>query len=114
MLGGRRPGGFPKEGSFPVHVDHHHFYFDISAMEKGEQMLKAEFRVFKLKRTRRSRRSEVQHFCKVSGEIVKHLILLYFLLILSFLLILRPTQTCFIVIFVLSFSLFLCLQNAKK
>ncbi|NXC85544.1 BMP7 protein, partial [Cercotrichas coryphoeus] len=48
-----------------VHVDHHHFYFDISAMEKGEQMLKAEFRVYKLKRTRRSRRSEVQHFCKV-------------------------------------------------
>lgn len=84
MLGGRRPGGVPKEGSFPVHVDHHHFYFDISAMEKGEQMLKAEFRVFKLKRTRRSRRSEVQHFCKVSGEIVKHLILPYFLLILSF------------------------------
>ncbi|XP_039927236.1 bone morphogenetic protein 2-like [Hirundo rustica] len=48
-----------------VHLDHHHFYFDISAMEKGEQMLKAEFRVFKLKRTRRSRRSDVQHFCKV-------------------------------------------------
>ncbi|NXL77550.1 BMP7 protein, partial [Leptocoma aspasia] len=48
-----------------VHVDHHHFYFDISAMEKGEQMLKAEFRVFKLKRTHRSRRSYVQHFCKV-------------------------------------------------
>ncbi|NXN02417.1 BMP7 protein, partial [Sylvia borin] len=48
-----------------VHVDHHHFYFDISAMEKGEQMLKAEFRVFKLKRTHRSRRSDVQHFCKV-------------------------------------------------
>ncbi|NXY65747.1 BMP2B protein, partial [Callaeas wilsoni] len=48
-----------------VHADHHHFYFDISAMEKGEQMLKAELRVFKVKRTRRSRRSEVQHFCKV-------------------------------------------------
>ncbi|XP_058697380.1 bone morphogenetic protein 2-like [Poecile atricapillus] len=48
-----------------VHVDHRHFYFDISAMEKGEQMLKAEFRVFKLKRTHRSRRSDVQHFCKV-------------------------------------------------
>ncbi|KAL2302993.1 LOW QUALITY PROTEIN: hypothetical protein Nmel_010450, partial [Mimus melanotis] len=48
-----------------VHVDHHHFYFDISAMEKGEQMLKAEFRVFKLRRTHRYRRSEVQHFCKV-------------------------------------------------
>ncbi|NXU42394.1 BMP7 protein, partial [Drymodes brunneopygia] len=48
-----------------VHVDHHHFYFDISAMEKGEQMLKAEFRVFKLKRTHRSKRSDVQHFCKV-------------------------------------------------
>ncbi|NXQ22074.1 BMP7 protein, partial [Peucedramus taeniatus] len=48
-----------------VHVDHHHFYFDISAMEKGEQMLKAEFRVFKLKRTHRSRRSDTQHFCKV-------------------------------------------------
>ncbi|NXH43651.1 BMP7 protein, partial [Dicaeum eximium] len=48
-----------------VHVDHHHFYFDISAMEKGEQMLKAEFRVFKLKRTHHSRRSYVQHFCKV-------------------------------------------------
>ncbi|NXO87948.1 BMP7 protein, partial [Sitta europaea] len=48
-----------------VHVDHHHFYFDISAMEKDEQMLKAEFRVFKLKGTHRSRRSGVQHFCKV-------------------------------------------------
>ncbi|NWV66006.1 BMP7 protein, partial [Malurus elegans] len=48
-----------------VHVDHHHFYFDISAMEKGEQMLKAEFRVFKLKKTHLSRRSDVQHFCKV-------------------------------------------------
>ncbi|NWS92857.1 BMP7 protein, partial [Toxostoma redivivum] len=48
-----------------VHVDHHHFYFDISAMEKGEQMLKAEFRVFKLRRTHRYRRSEMQHFCKV-------------------------------------------------
>ncbi|NWH96022.1 BMP7 protein, partial [Aegithalos caudatus] len=48
-----------------VHVDRHHFYFDLSAMEKGEQMLKAEFRVFKLKRRRRSRRSDVEHFCKV-------------------------------------------------
>ncbi|KAI1236354.1 hypothetical protein IHE44_0001642 [Lamprotornis superbus] len=48
-----------------VHVDHHHFYFDISSMEKGEQMLKAEFRVFKVRRTHRYRRSEVQHFCKV-------------------------------------------------
>nr|XP_021145845.1 bone morphogenetic protein 2-B-like isoform X2 [Columba livia] len=34
-------------------------------MEKGEQMLKAEFRVFKLKRTHVSRRSDVKHFCKV-------------------------------------------------
>ncbi|NWX28891.1 BMP7 protein, partial [Notiomystis cincta] len=58
-------GVVPEEGSFPVRVDHHHFYFDISAMEKGEQMLKAEFRVFKLKRTHRSRRSDVRHFCKV-------------------------------------------------
>ncbi|KAK2518801.1 hypothetical protein Q9966_014252, partial [Columba livia] len=49
-----------------VHVDQYHFYFDISAMEKGEQMLKAEFRVFKLKRTHVSRRSDVKHFCKVS------------------------------------------------
>ncbi|NWV32040.1 BMP7 protein, partial [Grantiella picta] len=48
-----------------VHVDHHRFYFDISAMEKGEQVLKAELRVFKLKRTRLSRRSDVQHFCTV-------------------------------------------------
>ncbi|XP_075361026.1 bone morphogenetic protein 7-like [Mycteria americana] len=48
-----------------VHVDQYHFYFDISAMEKGEQMLKAEFRVFKLKRTHVSRRSDVRHFCKV-------------------------------------------------
>ncbi|NXI81219.1 BMP7 protein, partial [Rhipidura dahli] len=48
-----------------VHVDHHHFYFDISAMEKGEQMLKAEFRVFKLRRTHVSRRSDAHHFCKV-------------------------------------------------
>uniref|UniRef100_A0A8B9EXI8 TGF-beta family profile domain-containing protein n=1 Tax=Amazona collaria TaxID=241587 RepID=A0A8B9EXI8_9PSIT len=36
----------------------YHFYFDISAMEKGEQMLKAEFRVFKLKRTHVSMRSD--------------------------------------------------------
>ncbi|CAN0248621.1 unnamed protein product [Bubo scandiacus] len=48
-----------------VPVDQYHFYFDISAMEKGEQMLKAEFRVFKLKRTHVSRRSDVKHFCKV-------------------------------------------------
>ncbi|NWH26785.1 BMP7 protein, partial [Grus americana] len=48
-----------------VPVDQYHFYFDISAMEKGEQMLKAEFRVFKLKRTRVSTRSDVKHFCKV-------------------------------------------------
>ncbi|KFO05353.1 Bone morphogenetic protein 7, partial [Balearica regulorum gibbericeps] len=48
-----------------VTVDQYHFYFDISAMEKGEQMLKAEFRVFKLKRTHVSRRSDVKHFCKV-------------------------------------------------
>ncbi|NWU13294.1 BMP7 protein, partial [Cephalopterus ornatus] len=48
-----------------VHMDQHRFYFDISAMEKGEQMLKAEFRVFKLKMTRVSRRSDVKHFCKV-------------------------------------------------
>lgn len=58
-----------KEGSLPVHVDQYHFYFDVSAMEKSEQMLKAEFRVFKLKRTHVSARSEVKHFCKVSGEI---------------------------------------------
>ncbi|NXN99120.1 BMP7 protein, partial [Rhinopomastus cyanomelas] len=48
-----------------VHVDQHHFYFDISAMEKSEQMLKAEFRVFKLKRTHVSGRSDVKHFCRV-------------------------------------------------
>ncbi|NWS37253.1 BMP7 protein, partial [Probosciger aterrimus] len=48
-----------------VHVDQYHFYFDISAMEKGEQMLKAEFRVFKLKRTHVSMKSDVKHFCKV-------------------------------------------------
>ncbi|KGL96283.1 Bone morphogenetic protein 7, partial [Charadrius vociferus] len=48
-----------------VAVDQYHFYFDISAMEKGEQMLKAEFRVFKLKRTHVSRRPDVKHFCKV-------------------------------------------------
>ncbi|KAM6203959.1 bone morphogenetic protein 2-like [Sarcoramphus papa] len=47
-----------------VHVDQYRFYFDISAMEKGEQMLKAEFRVFKLKRTHVAR-SDVKHFCKV-------------------------------------------------
>lgn len=50
-------------------MDQYHFYFDVSAMEKSEQMLKAEFRVFKLKRTHVSARSEVKHFCKVSGEI---------------------------------------------
>ncbi|XP_069720243.1 bone morphogenetic protein 2-like [Phaenicophaeus curvirostris] len=48
-----------------VHVDRYHFYFDISAMEKGEQMLKAEFRVFKLKRTRVSRPADTKHFCRV-------------------------------------------------
>ncbi|XP_009081465.1 PREDICTED: bone morphogenetic protein 7-like [Acanthisitta chloris] len=34
-------------------------------MEKGEQLLKAEFRVFKLKRTHWSRGSDVKHFCRV-------------------------------------------------
>ncbi|NXK52649.1 BMP7 protein, partial [Chauna torquata] len=48
-----------------VHVDQFRFYFDISAIEKGEQMLKAEFRVFKLKGRRVARRSDLQHFCKV-------------------------------------------------
>ncbi|NWR71115.1 BMP7 protein, partial [Centropus unirufus] len=48
-----------------VHVDRYHFYFDISAMEKGEQMLKAEFRVFKLKRTRVPRQPDMKHFCRV-------------------------------------------------
>ncbi|NXN55517.1 BMP7 protein, partial [Rynchops niger] len=48
-----------------VGVDQYHFYFDINAMEKGEQMLKAEFRVFKLKRTHLSRRADMKHFCKV-------------------------------------------------
>ncbi|KFZ66831.1 Bone morphogenetic protein 7, partial [Podiceps cristatus] len=48
-----------------VRVDQYHFYFDISAMEKSEQMLKAEFRVFKLKRAHVSRRSDTKHFCKV-------------------------------------------------
>lgn len=51
-------------------MDQYHFYFDISAMEKGEQMLKAEFRVFKLKKAHVSSGSDVKHFCKVSGEIV--------------------------------------------
>ncbi|XP_014813556.1 PREDICTED: bone morphogenetic protein 7-like [Calidris pugnax] len=46
-------------------MDQYHFSFDISAMEKGEQMLKAEFRVFKLKRTHISRRADLKHFCKV-------------------------------------------------
>ncbi|NXK96002.1 BMP2 protein, partial [Formicarius rufipectus] len=45
-----------------VHVNRHRFYFDISAMEKSEQMLKAEFRVFKLKT---ALVSGVKHFCKV-------------------------------------------------
>ncbi|NXX84713.1 BMP7 protein, partial [Urocolius indicus] len=52
------------------HEDQYRFYFDISAMEKGEEMLKAEFRVFKQKRTRVSRadvmsRADMRHFCKV-------------------------------------------------
>ncbi|NXT32734.1 BMP7 protein, partial [Pelecanoides urinatrix] len=48
-----------------VPVDQYHFYFDISAMERGEQMLKAELRVFKLKRAHVSRRPDVKHFCRV-------------------------------------------------
>ncbi|KFP26110.1 Bone morphogenetic protein 7, partial [Colius striatus] len=47
-----------------VRLDQYRFYFDISAIEKGEEMLKAEFRVFKLKRTHVSR-ADVKHFCKV-------------------------------------------------
>ncbi|NXP29851.1 BMP2 protein, partial [Scytalopus superciliaris] len=58
-------GAAPEERAAPVHLDRHRFYFDISAMEKGEQMLKAEFRVFKLKAARVSGRSGVKHFCKV-------------------------------------------------
>ncbi|NXN17624.1 BMP7 protein, partial [Indicator maculatus] len=56
-----------------VHVDQYHFYFDISAMEKGEQMLKAEFRVFKLKRSHVSSSSDVKHFCRVEVyEVLEH------------------------------------------
>ncbi|NXT92700.1 BMP7 protein, partial [Anhinga rufa] len=54
-----------------VHVEQYRFYFDISAMEKGEQMLKAEFRVFKLKRTHVSSGSDVKHFCKAMYELLE-------------------------------------------
>ncbi|NXH16831.1 BMP7 protein, partial [Bucco capensis] len=46
-----------------VRVDQYHFYFDISAMEMGEEMLKAEFRVFKLKRTHLSSWFHFLLFC---------------------------------------------------
>lgn len=65
--GGAVSRGAPWEGSSEVRLHQQRFYFDISAIERGEQMLKAEFRVFKLKR-KRVARSEGQHFCKVSGE----------------------------------------------
>ncbi|NWZ22405.1 BMP2B protein, partial [Asarcornis scutulata] len=62
--GGAVARGAPWEGSSEVRLHQQQFYFDISAIERGEQMLKAEFRVFKLKR-KRVARSEGQHFCKV-------------------------------------------------
>lgn len=65
--GGAVALGAPWEGSSEGRLHQQRFYFDISAIERGEQMLKAEFRVFKLKR-KRVARSEGQHFCKVSGE----------------------------------------------
>ncbi|NXE53702.1 BMP2 protein, partial [Casuarius casuarius] len=48
-----------------VRVDQYHFYFDISAIEKGEQMLKAEFRVFKLMKKAGAGRPDLPHFCRV-------------------------------------------------
>ncbi|NXG32311.1 BMP2 protein, partial [Dromaius novaehollandiae] len=48
-----------------VRIDQYHFYFDISAIEKGEQMLKAEFRVFKLKKKAGAGRPDLPHFCRV-------------------------------------------------
>ncbi|XP_021129953.3 bone morphogenetic protein 2 [Anas platyrhynchos] len=62
--GGAVALGAPWEGSSEGRLHQQRFYFDISAIERGEQMLKAEFRVFKLKR-KRVARSEGQHFCKV-------------------------------------------------
>jgi len=49
-------------------VEQDRFFFDVSAMERGEQVLKAELRVFKLRRRRVARRADPQHFCKVSGK----------------------------------------------
>ncbi|XP_031463568.1 uncharacterized protein LOC116238163 [Phasianus colchicus] len=46
-------------------VERDRFFFDVSAMERGEQVLKAELRVFKLRRRRVARRADPQHFCKV-------------------------------------------------
>ncbi|OXB55070.1 hypothetical protein ASZ78_012869 [Callipepla squamata] len=51
------------EDRAPVEQDR--FFFDVSAMERGEQVLKAELRVFKLRRRRVARRADPQHFCKV-------------------------------------------------
>ncbi|OXB74193.1 UNVERIFIED_CONTAM: hypothetical protein H355_014576 [Colinus virginianus] len=52
------------EDRAPVEQDR--FFFDVSAMERGEQVLKAELRVFKLRRRRVARRADQQHLCKVS------------------------------------------------
>ncbi|NXJ07137.1 BMP7 protein, partial [Odontophorus gujanensis] len=51
------------EDRAPVEQDR--FFFDVSAMERGEQVLKAELRVFKLRRRRVARSADPQHFCKV-------------------------------------------------
>ncbi|XP_065602737.1 bone morphogenetic protein 2-like [Cyrtonyx montezumae] len=51
------------EDRAPVEQDR--FFFDVSAMERGEQVLKAELRVFKLRRRRVARRADPRHFCKV-------------------------------------------------
>ncbi|XP_019411067.1 PREDICTED: bone morphogenetic protein 2-like [Crocodylus porosus] len=48
-----------------VYFDESYFYFNISSVGKNEQMLKAELRVFKLKKTHMAGKSLFQHFCKV-------------------------------------------------
>ncbi|XP_069096976.1 bone morphogenetic protein 2-like isoform X3 [Pleurodeles waltl] len=46
--------------------DQSYFYFNISSAGKGERMLKAELRVFKLRQVSGSGRFHRHHFCRVS------------------------------------------------
>lgn len=67
----RGPGLLPTphpSGSLAVHVDQSHFFFNVSWVGTHEKVLRAELRVFKFYRLRRTpAHYKAQHFHSMSG-----------------------------------------------